>query len=127
MHLSYFIVKRKKIRMKVKKTITHDYLHVCYNNYAINLIDGGLLMSKTIKVLIAIVPIILLITFFIQKENEPIIESENNKENKHTIETIHLNVAEEDLNELDRKSTRLNSSHVSISYAVFCSKKKTLQ
>src|SRR5699024_12710753 len=29
-------------------------------------------------------------------------------------------------NGLDRKSTRLNSSHVSISYAVFCWKKKTL-
>src|SRR5207249_9050990 len=28
-------------------------------------------------------------------------------------------------NHLDRKSTRLNSSHVSISYAVFCLKKKT--
>src|SRR5207249_461628 len=27
-------------------------------------------------------------------------------------------------NDLDRKSTRLNSSHVSISYAVFCLKKK---
>src|SRR5699024_12176165 len=27
-------------------------------------------------------------------------------------------------NEKDRKSTRLNSSHVSISYAVFCLKKK---
>src|SRR5207302_8045706 len=27
----------------------------------------------------------------------------------------------------DRKSTRLNSSHVKISYAVFCSKKKTMQ
>src|SRR5207249_10229904 len=27
---------------------------------------------------------------------------------------------------LDRKSTRLNSSHVSISYAVFCLKKKTM-
>src|SRR5699024_12868462 len=27
--------------------------------------------------------------------------------------------------ETDRKSTRLNSSHVSISYAVFCLKKKT--
>src|SRR5690242_21290767 len=26
---------------------------------------------------------------------------------------------------LDRKSTRLNSSHMSISYAVFCLKKKT--
>src|SRR5438067_9801757 len=28
-------------------------------------------------------------------------------------------------NSKDRKSTRLNSSHVSISYAVFCLKKKT--
>src|SRR3989442_9097162 len=31
------------------------------------------------------------------------------------------------LNELDRKSTRLNSSHVRISYAVFCLKKKKKQ
>src|SRR5690606_40856105 len=30
------------------------------------------------------------------------------------------------LDSLDRKSTRLNSSHVKTSYAVFCSKKKTL-
>src|SRR5690242_21285722 len=30
----------------------------------------------------------------------------------------------EGLIELDRKSTRLNSSHMSISYAVFCLKKK---
>src|SRR5699024_11586012 len=29
--------------------------------------------------------------------------------------------------ELDRKSTRLNSSHVSISYAVFCLKKKSIK
>src|SRR5438067_3664677 len=28
---------------------------------------------------------------------------------------------------LDRKSTRLNSSHVSISYAVFCLKKKSIE
>src|SRR5699024_11419119 len=32
--------------------------------------------------------------------------------------TVHVN--------LDRKSTRLNSSHVSISYAVFCLKKKII-
>src|SRR5690625_2342012 len=31
---------------------------------------------------------------------------------------------EVELNERDRKSTRLNSSHVAISYAVFCLKKK---
>ena len=30
-------------------------------------------------------------------------------------------------NETDRKSTRLNSSHVAISYAVFCLKKKKKQ
>src|SRR5438309_7636981 len=30
-----------------------------------------------------------------------------------------------DLIKIDRKSTRLNSSHSSISYAVFCLKKKT--
>src|SRR5699024_11241343 len=30
------------------------------------------------------------------------------------------------ISEIDRKSTRLNSSHVSISYAVFCLKKKRL-
>src|SRR5690606_38634006 len=32
-----------------------------------------------------------------------------------------------DTGSLDRKSTRLNSSHVKISYAVFCLKKKTTQ
>src|SRR5690625_5899972 len=31
---------------------------------------------------------------------------------------------EEEMIRLDRKSTRLNSSHVAISYAVFCLKKK---
>src|SRR5690625_6817478 len=32
-----------------------------------------------------------------------------------------------DATERDRKSTRLNSSHVAISYAVFCLKKKRLE
>src|SRR5690606_40946604 len=36
-----------------------------------------------------------------------------------------LGVAEAYWHEGDRKSTRLNSSHVKISYAVFCLKKKT--
>src|SRR2546430_16791603 len=35
------------------------------------------------------------------------------------------NVAAEESMQLDRKSTRLNSSHSQISYAVFCLKKKT--
>src|SRR5689334_23735437 len=38
-----------------------------------------------------------------------------------------VNFAHGDLFMLDRKSTRLNSSHSSISYAVFCLKKKKYQ
>src|SRR3712207_8483608 len=37
-----------------------------------------------------------------------------------------LRAAGEALGRLDRKSTRLNSSHANISYAVFCLKKKTI-
>src|SRR5688572_32485874 len=40
-------------------------------------------------------------------------------EGPHQGEAVHLADAEE-----DRKSTRLNSSHSQISYAVFCLKKK---
>src|SRR5258707_10810025 len=32
-----------------------------------------------------------------------------------------------DLRDVDRKSTRLNSSHANISYAVFCLKKKNIE
>src|SRR5438477_12031583 len=37
---------------------------------------------------------------------------------------LHLRHAREHKPRQDRKSTRLNSSHMSISYAVFCLKKK---
>src|SRR3712207_7643846 len=40
------------------------------------------------------------------------------------ITTRYINYKYKDL--LDRKSTRLNSSHANISYAVFCLKKKIL-
>src|SRR3712207_7424668 len=36
-----------------------------------------------------------------------------------------LRFKQEDIQMRDRKSTRLNSSHANISYAVFCLKKKT--
>src|SRR5688572_30991993 len=40
------------------------------------------------------------------------------------IQTLLFNVGRLDVLALDRKSTRLNSSHSQISYAVFCLKKK---
>src|SRR3712207_7832105 len=38
-----------------------------------------------------------------------------------------LRARDPDVVDIDRKSTRLNSSHANISYAVFCLKKKTQQ
>src|ERR1039458_9149816 len=45
----------------------------------------------------------------------------------HTIsdQGLRLEVEPKIVLEVDRKSTRLNSSHLGISYAVFCLKKKT--
>src|SRR5690606_5734329 len=40
------------------------------------------------------------------------------------LSSCFLTTIGDDLDALDRKSTRLNSSHVKISYAVFCLKKK---
>src|SRR3712207_8204566 len=40
-------------------------------------------------------------------------------------DAVYKETALQKMYELDRKSTRLNSSHANISYAVFCLKKKT--
>src|SRR2546430_17722024 len=45
-------------------------------------------------------------------------------ENQYSEEEVNLLPDSEVLAEEDRKSTRLNSSHSQISYAVFCLKKK---
>src|SRR5699024_11504669 len=42
----------------------------------------------------------------------------------YKIKYYYDDITKEDMKSLDRKSTRLNSSHVSNSYAVFCLKKK---
>src|SRR5699024_11827338 len=52
------------------------------------------------------------------------------REDKPALPEISADAASSSVNnnsEKDRKSTRLNSSHVSISYAVFCLKKKKKQ
>src|SRR6202021_3837578 len=46
------------------------------------------------------------------------------RRNTRRISTFHHSFSFEALRRVDRKSTRLNSSHANISYAVFCLKKK---
>src|SRR5690242_21586129 len=47
-----------------------------------------------------------------------------NAEELHFLSAAQKQAIKHLLQEKDRKSTRLNSSHMSISYAVFCLKKK---
>src|SRR5690625_6828453 len=54
----------------------------------------------------------------------PILAAENDNRVDFRKETNPIVVVEENYRSEDRKSTRLNSSHVAISYAVFCLKKK---
>src|SRR3712207_7585828 len=54
------------------------------------------------------------------EKQEEIIESITDEELKRILDELFL----DDTVDLDRKSTRLNSSHANISYAVFCLKKK---
>src|SRR5207249_11208610 len=63
--------------------------------------------------------------------NHPLVVREIERVN---LQVLAFDIGESDAHTIalhdgtkDRKSTRLNSSHVSISYAVFCLKKKTTQ
>src|SRR5699024_11878156 len=60
------------------------------------------------------------ITDYVFKEEELAVELYT----REGLETIHREFIISENFPADRKSTRLNSSHVSISYAVFCLKKK---
>src|SRR5207253_10858690 len=59
---------------------------------------------------------------------ETVVEYQRLKERTGRLDFLDLLIRARDLliqSRRDRKSTRLNSSHVAISYAVFCLKKKT--
>src|SRR5436309_4754235 len=49
------------------------------------------------------------------------------EDNLAALRILSDEAAQQNIAELDRKSTRLNSSHVKISYAAFCLKKNILQ
>src|SRR5437868_7916481 len=59
---------------------------------------------------------------------EPVPDGRSQVQAQRTRQSVHARLRDdaEDLAIQDRKSTRLNSSHVSISYAVFCLKKKNI-
>src|SRR5256885_5939391 len=61
----------------------------------------------------------IIIGFHVRPDSNARASAEREKVEIHTYRIIY-----EAVEEVDRKSTRLNSSHLVISYAVFCLKKK---
>src|SRR3712207_134580 len=53
-----------------------------------------------------------------------VVSNDNGERQVFLLEFLGINIQEHLVQTLDRKSTRLNSSHANISYAVFCLKKK---
>src|SRR5690606_41599431 len=59
-------------------------------------------------------------------QNDPLIGDDNVESNPQDLARIEgATLVADAAGNVDRKSTRLNSSHVKTSYAVFCLKKKT--
>src|SRR5690606_40444524 len=89
-------------------------------------------MNLFFKIIVLLFPAILLGQGVEIKETPKeylnhIVETWNVDSNKIVYisnETSMVDLAQNLHNSVDRKSTRLNSSHVKISYAVFCLKKK---
>src|SRR3712207_6862908 len=59
-----------------------------------------------------------------ERESRAAIERQARAERETRVAAEQLAQAEREVRLVDRKSTRLNSSHANISYAVFCLKKK---
>src|SRR2546430_9348929 len=59
-----------------------------------------------------------------QRLRDPEIRDDDSAAASFEQDVVRLHVAMDDPERVDRKSTRLNSSHSQISYAVFCFKKK---
>src|SRR5438876_6629331 len=62
----------------------------------------------------------LLLSLLLRPQDEKVKNQNDQREHDHGAEHAPSSVSS------DRKSTRLNSSHPSISYAVFCLKKKNI-
>src|SRR5699024_554326 len=90
---------------------------------------GGLIMalSKDVKLSLVIfiaIPFIITTIYFIMKKGYPLFQTVQKKLDQLNLVFRENLTGIRVIRSLDRKSTRLNSSHVSISYAVFCLKKK---
>src|SRR5690554_7479329 len=109
-NLSYFIAKRLAASKKYKNSVSAPIIKIAVAAVAISIVmmlvsvATGLGLQQKIRDKI---------TSF---NGHVVISNYDNNQSEITLEPIST--------DQDRKSTRLNSSHVRISYAVFCLKKK---
>src|SRR3712207_4287965 len=101
----------EEIRTRVDDSLNKVNMYD-YRRYAPHLLSGGQKQRIAIAGILAMRP-----ECIIFDEPTAMLDPSGRKEVVNTIK---------DINSRDRKSTRLNSSHANISYAVFCLKKKTI-
>src|SRR5574344_2740969 len=99
----------KKPDIEKMKDTYNNKIKTSYNDYVDHLQNGGKPLVWTVIITFLVMVIVCLAVFFASV--------------KGAEKVMVPNVVGKDL-ETDRKSTRLNSSHQIISYAVFCLKKK---
>src|SRR5699024_11434752 len=86
------------------------------------LVAAGLLLAAA-----AVITVLNRFVYSAESAVEDYVEALGNGDGATAIALSQAYLADDapaDISTIDRKSTRLNSSHVSISYAVFCLKKK---
>src|SRR5690625_5704069 len=81
---------------------------------------GGIMMTTYLIIILVILIGYYVFMYFRQKAFTTFLTQKQFIEGYRKAQLIDVR----EPSELDRKSTRLNSSHVAISYAVFCLKKK---
>src|SRR5690625_827115 len=96
------------------------WVHLIKANFRKEYIELIRYLPNTIAMLVTFYAIFLGMFFGIQVVGDPSMQDTN-------IQYVIVNYVFWFLAMADRKSTRLNSSHVAISYAVFCLNKKRIE
>src|SRR5690625_1429978 len=90
------------------------------------LFEGTIFEFNRIQLVRIVATLVLAVLFWLASRNVRLVPTRAQSVAEMALDFVRVNIAEEVIGKKrDRKSTRLNSSHVAISYAVFCLKKKT--
>src|SRR5690625_6046274 len=114
----------KQVVVDIQKEVNPHFRPVWTTNKPYNILRGGRNSFKSSVIAIQLAYMMLQYITKGEKANVVVIRKVANTIRDSVLLKIQWGLEKFGLLDQDRKSTRLNSSHVAISYAVFCLKKK---